>query len=175
MAASHPPNPISVSVNDPPAIYNQTYNINEDTTLAVTAANGLLGGSSDADGDPIVVLNSTAPANGKVTVQKNGSFVYVPNPDFNGKDSFVFWATDNQGGIVKATVTIKIGECLGFWFTASPSTLCSGAPKGVAGVMGPKRKAQSGLGILPQAVIGDSMQVVCASVRCAADLGGLTS
>lgn len=90
-------------------IANQTYSINEDDTLLVAAANGLLSGTSDVDGDPLEVFNHTQPPNGRVTVQKNGSFVYMPNPNYNGQDNFQFIVTDKQGGFTRGTVTIQIG------------------------------------------------------------------
>lgn len=89
---------------------NQNYATNEDQTLTASTANGLLRGSSDVDGDVLQVFNNTATAFGALTVQPNGAFAYVPNPNYNGFDSFVFWVTDNQGGFAKGLVNITVGE-----------------------------------------------------------------
>lgn len=91
-------------------IVNQSYSIDEDQTLIVPADAGLLRGSSDVDVDVLVVVNTTKPRNGSVTAQRNGSLVYVPNPNYNGQDNFEFTVTDNQGAFVKGVVTIQIGE-----------------------------------------------------------------
>ena len=49
-----------MSVNDPPDVLDSNYTTPEDTLLVVAAANGLLAGSSDVDGDNITVTNHTA-------------------------------------------------------------------------------------------------------------------
>lgn len=97
-------------VNDPPVVVNQVYNGTEDTTLVVNASQGLLKGSSDADNDLLVVVNTTKPRYGNLTVQGDGSFVYVPNLNFNGQDSFQYVVMDGQGGFGKGIVTLLIGE-----------------------------------------------------------------
>lgn len=92
---------------------NKSYTTDEDTALAVSAANGLLKGSYDVDGDPMQVANNTATANGNLTVQSNGAFTYMPYPNYNGFDRFEFWVTDNQGGFTRALVNITVGESSG--------------------------------------------------------------
>ena len=94
----------------PPVVLNRTYSTFEDTALAV-AAPGLLQGATDADGDPITVLGYTQPAHGTVVVASNGSFTYVPGPNFNGRDSFTANITDSFGGYASATISIQVGEC----------------------------------------------------------------
>lgn len=113
LTCSHTALLVAVSVNDPPVISNQSYTIDEDQALVVIAANGLLRGSSDVDGNVIVVVNTTMPANGNLTVQPNGAFTYMPNLNFNGKDGFEFTATDGQGAFVKGVANITIGESRG--------------------------------------------------------------
>lgn len=102
----------AVPVHDPPVVVNTTFSISEDTVLSVSAADGVLKGAYDVEGDPLVVFNNTRPANGSVTVQRNGSFVYVPNKDYNGVDLFEFTASDGAGGFAKGVVNITIGELL---------------------------------------------------------------
>ena len=74
-----------------PAQDDGPYAVVEDTQLIVAAIDGLL--ANDAGlGNPVVV---SAPANGSVTVNPvDGSFTYTPNPDFSGKDSFTYSASD---------------------------------------------------------------------------------
>lgn len=91
-------------------ISNQSYTTYEDQPLAVTAANGLLRGSYDVDNNPLEVQSNSAPSFGTLTVQKDGSFLYVPNRDYNGWDSFTYVVTDNNGGAVGGVATIRISE-----------------------------------------------------------------
>lgn len=100
----------AATVNDPPVVLNQSYSVNEDQALAVNASYGLLRGSYDVDGDLILVVNATATINGSLNVQPNGLFNYVPYPNYNGFDSFVFVVTDNQGGFARGVVNITVGE-----------------------------------------------------------------
>jgi hypothetical protein len=48
------------------------------------------------------------PANGQVTLQSDGSFVYTPNEHFYGVDSFTYAASDGHGSSDIATVTITV-------------------------------------------------------------------
>ena len=100
------------SVNDPPAITSRQYNANEDTTLNVDAASGLLMTATDVDNPPgdlsaLVTLN---PANGSVTVNADGSFVYTPNLNFTGLDTFRYAVTDGTDNSSDATVSINVAE-----------------------------------------------------------------
>lgn len=97
-------------MNNPPAAFNQSYSIREDEVLTVPAATGVLRGATDANGDQLEVLSNSLPPNGNISMQLNGSFVYVPNPNFNGVDRFEFVITDNKGGIAKGWAAIQIGE-----------------------------------------------------------------
>ena len=50
----------------------------------------------------------TAPANGQVTVNADGSYSYTPSFGFTGSDSFTFTVTDTDGATDTATVTIDV-------------------------------------------------------------------
>jgi hypothetical protein len=75
----------------------------EDTALRVDAP-GLLGNDRDPDGDPLTAALESEPEHGSVELSPDGSFVYTPDPDFSGSDSFVYRASDSQ----PATVTIAV-------------------------------------------------------------------
>lgn len=62
----------------------------------------------DPDGDPIRVLINTQPQNGTVEMQSDGTFVYTPNPDFFGEDSFQYVVVDDRGGFDKTTVCFHV-------------------------------------------------------------------
>jgi VCBS repeat-containing protein len=90
------------SVNDPPVANDASFSIDEDTVLRdrVTA--------TDPDGNPLTYRRVTGPAHGTLTLNANGTFVYRPAADYNGRDSFTFKATDGTLGSNVATVTITV-------------------------------------------------------------------
>ncbi len=64
--------------------------------------------ASDADGDTLVYSLQTAPVNGTVSVNSDGSYSYTPSPDFNGPDSFIILADDGNGGTLEIIVNIVV-------------------------------------------------------------------
>ncbi|WP_210607808.1 tandem-95 repeat protein [Priestia flexa] len=90
------------AVNTPPTVPNYTVTNPEDTP----AIGQVVG--SDVDGNPLTYQLGTAPVNGTVTVNPNGQFVYTPNLNFNGTDSFTVIVSDGQGGTAVSTVTLII-------------------------------------------------------------------
>ena len=68
-----------------------------------------LGADLDVDGDPLTVSTTpvTAPSNGSLTLNADGSFTYTPNNNFTGSDSFVYELSDGQATDT-ATVTIAV-------------------------------------------------------------------
>jgi phage baseplate assembly protein gpV len=65
----------------------------------------------DPDGDRISVLDFTAPANGVVVHNGDGTFTYTSSAGFAGEDSFTYRITDGQSASLPATVTfIVTGE-----------------------------------------------------------------
>ena len=83
------------------------YRIDEDTVLNA-AVPGVLGNDYDADGDPLTVVLVAGPAHGSLTVNANGSFVYTPDADWNGTDSFTYRANDGGADSNVASVVIKV-------------------------------------------------------------------
>src|SRR6185503_1020255 len=74
-------------VNDPPVARSDTFQTSEDTPLVVPAG-GVLANDADVEGTPLAASLATAPSNGLVSLNADGSFTYTPNPNFNGVDSF---------------------------------------------------------------------------------------
>jgi hypothetical protein len=88
-------------LNRPPVALDQTVSLNEDTQRSITVS------ANDPDGSPISYLIDTLPTHG--TLSGNGpTFVYTPEANFNGNDSFSFHA--REGDLVSniATVTLKV-------------------------------------------------------------------
>lgn len=63
--------------------------------------------ATDIDGDSLTYAQATAPSNGAVTVNADGTFSYTPNADFNGSDTFDVTVFDGTVFITE-TVTINV-------------------------------------------------------------------
>ncbi|MBW2475584.1 MAG: tandem-95 repeat protein, partial [Deltaproteobacteria bacterium] len=94
-------------VNDGPVAADDVYTTDEDTLLAVTAP-GILGNDSDIDGDALSATILTDPANGTLTPGTDGSFIYLPDPNFTGTDSVTYEACDSDGVCDEATAVISV-------------------------------------------------------------------
>lgn len=90
-----------------PVANDDTYTTGEDTALIIPVS-GVLANDTDADGDVLNTISNTAPSNGSVTLNADGSFTYVPDANFNGTDSFEYTITDGYNAPSTATVTINI-------------------------------------------------------------------
>jgi uncharacterized repeat protein (TIGR01451 family) len=98
------------AVNDPPIAANDAYRIDEDGTLAVSPAEGVLENDSDVEGSALTVTLVSAPANGTLALSADGSFSYVPRTDFHGDDSFTYRANDGELDSSPAAVNITVAE-----------------------------------------------------------------
>jgi VCBS repeat-containing protein len=94
--------------NAPPVAQNDSFMVDEDQTLTVTAAMGVLANDTDADEDPLTAQLVTATTNGTLTLSADGSFTYVPDEDFSGTDSFSYIASDGEDDSPAAEVTIDV-------------------------------------------------------------------
>ena len=98
----NPTNDIPVSDADGP------YAIAEDTFLFVNAANGVLNGDHDIDGQTLSAQLLAGAAFGTVALNADGSFTYAPGQNFNGIDRFVYTASDGIGNAGPVTVAINV-------------------------------------------------------------------
>ncbi|MBD9387908.1 tandem-95 repeat protein [Agrobacterium sp. AGB01] len=89
-------------VNDAPVAVDQLVTTPEDTPVAGTIV------ASDVDGDALTYTISTQPANGRVTIDAMGRYLYTPATNFNGTDVFVVTVSDGHGGTATATVTVSV-------------------------------------------------------------------
>jgi VCBS repeat-containing protein len=96
----------TVAANHAPVARNDAYATNEDTPLTITP--GVLANDSDADGNPLTALLLTAPSHGTLGFSSDGSFVYTPNANYNGSDSFTYKASDGSANSNVATVSITV-------------------------------------------------------------------
>ncbi|MBA3711435.1 MAG: tandem-95 repeat protein [Pyrinomonadaceae bacterium] len=97
------------AVNDTPLAINDSYTVDEDTTLVVAAAQSVLVNDTDADtGATLSAILVTGPTGGTLTLNANGSFTYTPTANFNGPDTFTYRASDGTASSNTATVTINV-------------------------------------------------------------------
>ncbi|WP_323816627.1 Ig-like domain-containing protein, partial [Cellvibrio sp. NN19] len=90
-------------VNDAPVSADQSLTTDEDVALPGQIV------ATDVDGDTLAYALTGNPANGTVTLNAaTGSFVYTPNANYNGSDSFVVTISDGNGGTTTSTVTIGV-------------------------------------------------------------------
>jgi CSLREA domain-containing protein len=77
--------------------------------LSVEAAHGLLANDYDQDGDALTTLLVSEPSHGKLALNADDSFTYIPSRGFQGSDSFTYRASDGSRESNAATVTITVG------------------------------------------------------------------
>ena len=124
-----------VAVNDPDPTKLAQYRVNEDLVLTVSTADGVLFNDTDVDTpavdrrvfdeDPFLagVQPVTTTQNGTLVLSLDGSFVYTPNANFFGSDTFSYRLTDPR--LVSnntATVTITVNPVNDVPF-ANPDTI----------------------------------------------------
>ncbi|MCJ7567641.1 MAG: cadherin-like domain-containing protein, partial [Anaerolineales bacterium] len=97
------------AVNDPPVAVDDSYNLDEDTSLTI-AAPGVLGNDTDVDNVPGELTASwmSGPGNGSLTLNPNGSFTYTPDNNFSGTDTFTYEVCDPSSACSSTNVTIVV-------------------------------------------------------------------
>ncbi|MBN02069.1 MAG: hypothetical protein CMJ77_23430 [Planctomycetaceae bacterium] len=91
--------------NSAPVAVADTYDAQEDSLLAIPANLGVLANDSDPDGDALTAVIETTTAHGTLSLLPNGSFLYAPDTDFSGVDTFRYRAVDFRGS---EPVTVQI-------------------------------------------------------------------
>ncbi|WP_157368864.1 tandem-95 repeat protein [Zavarzinella formosa] len=94
------PGPTPVSVDD-------EYTVDEDSVLTVDGADGLLANDTVTDTPPTSISVLQQPAHGTLELSQTGAFVYTPDPDFSGTDSFVYMLDNGQQSF-PATVSLSV-------------------------------------------------------------------
>ena len=93
--------------NVAPVALDDEYTVVEDNDLVVDAP-GVLVNDSDFDPTVLIAVLDIGPDNGTLELAENGSFVYTPDEDFFGDDSFTYTAFDGNDNSEPATVTITV-------------------------------------------------------------------
>lgn len=87
--------------NTAPIADDQAVQVNEDSRVNIVAK------ASDAQNDSLTLTAQTQPQNGVLSAVENG-WIYIPNANFNGQDSFTYVARDEALTSNVATVTITV-------------------------------------------------------------------
>jgi Ca2+-binding RTX toxin-like protein len=119
--------------NQPPIAVADAYTHFGSDTPLVVAAPGVLGNDTDANGNLLTAALVFGPSQGALTLNSNGSFVYQPNEDFAGIDSFAYKANDGTADSNLATVTITVrAGCNGLLATLAGTS----GPEALTGTAG---------------------------------------
>lgn len=110
-----------LTINAPPVAMDDHYSVDEDEVLATVeddpAVPGVLANDSDEHGGtpgennlPLIAQWESGPSHAaSFTFHADGTFTYVPEPDFHGLDQFTYHAVDNLAAAsAAATVTITV-------------------------------------------------------------------
>ncbi|HYO76659.1 MAG TPA: Ig-like domain-containing protein, partial [Thermoanaerobaculia bacterium] len=93
------------ATNAPPLALADSYTTNEDTTLTVQAP-GVLQNDSDPEGVTLTATVVANPSSGTLALNPSGAFVYTPNANANGTDTFTYRVSD--GSLFSSVVTVTI-------------------------------------------------------------------
>ena len=120
--AASAPATVSLTVNGRPLSPDDAYAVDEDVVLNV-AAPGVLSNDTDPELSALSAVLDTDVSSGTLVLASDGSFTYTPNPDFNGVDSFTYFANDGSANsLVAGTVTMTVNPDVDFGLTPSVTT-----------------------------------------------------
>ena len=92
--------------NGPPVAVDDAYELNVDETLTIPAP-GLLANDVNPLSGVMTVKLGAKPSHGKLTLNANGAFTYIPDAGYAGTDTFTYQADNGQLSNV-ATVSLKV-------------------------------------------------------------------
>ncbi len=96
-----------IAVNTAPQGQSHLFLATEDVAFT-QAAPGVLAGATDAESDPLTVALLTGPANGTLVLMSDGSFIYDPNANFAGPDTFIVIISDGQAQSEPVVIGINV-------------------------------------------------------------------
>ncbi|KKE83585.1 Ig-like domain-containing protein, partial [Pseudoalteromonas luteoviolacea] len=90
------------AVNDAPVAQAQVLSLDEDGTLQITLS------ATDQENDALTYRIATDVSHGTLVKQSDTVWLYTPNRDFNGTDSFTFIANDGDLDSAAQTVSLTV-------------------------------------------------------------------
>ena len=99
--------PPIVNTNTAPVAIGESYSTNEGTMLVISSP-GVLSNDTDAQAQSLTAFLNTPPSHGFLTLNTSGSFIYTPDTNYFGPDSFTYRASDGSldSNIVAVNITI---------------------------------------------------------------------
>ncbi|QAA32623.1 hypothetical protein C1I91_13800 [Clostridium manihotivorum] len=93
---------VTITVDTPPAVgnYDKRVDFNKSVSDKILA--------SDVNGDTLTYSKESDPNHGSVVVNNDGTWIYTPNKDFSGTDSFKVLVSDGHGGTAISIVSLKV-------------------------------------------------------------------
>lgn len=96
-----------VHVNAVPVVEDDNLDLDSNSMIIISQAK-LLSNDSDADGDPLSIVDVGRPEYGKLAFNKNKNLIYRPAEGFEGVDTFSYTVSDGNGAAATATVTLNV-------------------------------------------------------------------
>jgi uncharacterized delta-60 repeat protein len=96
------------TVNVAPTANDDLFYAQRATTLAASLSRNVLSNDTDSSFDKLTAELVTGPANGTLTLNADGTFIYKGSTNYVGADSFTYRALDGFGGSSIATVRINV-------------------------------------------------------------------
>jgi len=94
--------------NDVPTAKKDSFTTNEDEKLTVGADKSILVNDEDVDNDKLQANLVKDTEHGKLELNADGTFTYMPDKDYSGNDSFIYKATDGKVTSAEQTVAIEV-------------------------------------------------------------------
>lgn len=89
-----------------PTAHNDTARTQSDQGVLID----VLANDVDAETASLMVNGFTDPDHGDVYLQEDGRLLYQPNVDFEGTDTFTYWAADESGHLAETMVTVDVWD-----------------------------------------------------------------
>ncbi|MDG2380298.1 MAG: Ig-like domain-containing protein, partial [Pirellulaceae bacterium] len=85
---------VTLTINSPPLAADDHYELSEDGRITSDSELGILANDVDAENDKFSATLISSTEHGSLSLQADGSFDYVPDPEFSGLDSFTYRIAD---------------------------------------------------------------------------------
>ena len=91
-----------------PSPADDFYSVDEDDLLLIDAEMSVLRNDFDAEGDALFAVLVDPPNHGSLSFSGEGTFVYRPDLDFFGTDTFTYFVDDGDQVSMPATVSVEV-------------------------------------------------------------------
>lgn len=99
--------PTAPESNSKPVLKDDKFEVETNGILVITRAQ-LLANDTDADSDPLEIVDVSQPEVGRLAFNQSSNLVYRPLEGFVGLDTFKYTVTDNKTEAVTAIATVQI-------------------------------------------------------------------